>query len=950
MKKQSIKQRREQEKAQRMNAYKKLDADRNAQMAAEKAAKEEAEKQKRLKEMQKNLHPVQERTLSAEKKSTAKAAGLKSTFVLGDNELLMTSFGRGNEAIVEKHVTNEQIDDIANPANLNVRKESIYYHIDGRIRDASTDNPLYHREDPRLRDDLIHARPYLERRYYGENFNDNIHIQCIYSTLDVEKILAIHINNIIYTLNNFLRMDGNDLADLIGNLKTYVSYEDFMEKEDRSGYKEIFLKLCRTRQLGYINLQVQVEENEKEKGDKKKTKREKDPNAIQLTQKEFYSILIALGTMRQMLAHGDPKQTIYQVEGFGKNSDITRILDRLYTERITELNKGFLKKAEKNLALLFEAFGVKSPEEKTKYVRDYYDFTVRKQYKNMGFSIKLLREQMTAHVEDAFILRSKDYDSVRGKLYPFVDFAIYRYYRERAAETEKLVGELRASMNEMEKAAIYLEEALRIWPNLKSLILDHILPEMSGTKIKDTKADPDVNPAMLEGVIISPVNVTSFSKFIYMVTLFINGKEINDLLTTLVHQFENIASFMDVMKERGLRSAYVPEFRLFSQSKKVADELRVINSFARMSTPSAKTKKIMLVEAMQVMGIRADETWLDHEVDEMLDVQGKGTQKRGIRNFIINNVIESSRFKYLIRYGNVKKIKGIAKNRKVVSFVLKEIPDTQIARYYNSITGNEGDYREGMRELLADRITGFTFEDISDVRQNDRMANQQEQEEKRQKQALVRMYLAVLYLAMKNLVYVNSRYSLAFHCVERDRLLMNEKYWKGLDNRKALQPEYGYTVFSKWHNEQYPPRPRVRGYLEQNYANADEWAIRTFRNKVEHLDAIRNADLYLDDVKEVTSWFELYHYIMQRRIMDQYEWDSTHPSKYNDGAPIISEHELNPKTREYFQKVKKYGTCCRDFVKALNTPFAYNLPRYKNLSIDGLFDRNRPGSGKMEAE
>lgn len=27
-------------------------------------------------------------------------------------------------------------------------------------------------------------------------------------------------------------------------------------------------------------------------------------------------------------------------------------------------------------------------------------------------------------------------------------------------------------------------------------------------------------------------------------------------------------------------------------------------------------------------------------------------------------------------------------------------------------------------------------------------------------------------------------------------------------------------------------------------------------------------------------------------------------------------------------------------VKALNSPFGYNLPRFKNLSIDALFDKN----------
>ena len=266
------------------------------------------------------------------------------------------------------------------------------------------------------------------------------------------------------------------------NRTLYKPYEEFMKDNDPKGFRQFFLDLCKARQLGYLGLQIRMEAEKGKPGEKKK-KFSPDPNALLLTQEELYYILVALGTMRQMLAHGNPKQNIYQIEGFGKNAAVTRVLDRLYSERIAELNNGFLCKARKNLPLLFEAFGVTDKEEKKTYVCEYYDFTVRKQYKNMGFSIKTLREQMTSKVEEAAVLRSTDYDSVRGKLYPFVDFAIYRYYQENASEGEELVGSLRASMNDVDKDAIYEKEALRIWPKLRSLILVHILPEMNGTKI-----------------------------------------------------------------------------------------------------------------------------------------------------------------------------------------------------------------------------------------------------------------------------------------------------------------------------------------------------------------------------------------------------------------------------------------------------------------------------------
>ena len=44
------------------------------------------------------------------KKSFAKASGVKSVFINND-EIIMTSFGRGNDAVVEKIIKDNNIDD-----------------------------------------------------------------------------------------------------------------------------------------------------------------------------------------------------------------------------------------------------------------------------------------------------------------------------------------------------------------------------------------------------------------------------------------------------------------------------------------------------------------------------------------------------------------------------------------------------------------------------------------------------------------------------------------------------------------------------------------------------------------------------------------------------------------------------------------------------------------------
>ena len=85
--------------------------------------------------------------------------------------------------------------------------------------------------------------------------------------------------------------------------------------------------------------------------------------------------------------------------------------------------------------------------------------------------------------------------------------------------------------------------------------------------------------------------------------------------------------------------------------------------------------------------------------------------------------------------------------------------------------------------------------------------------------------------------------------------------------------------------------------------------------------------------------------------MDQYEQDVKYVR--NHRPEWADRMDLNPKTKQYWKLVKKYKTYCKDYVKALNVPFAYNLARYKNLSINELFDRNNylpKEAGDMEPE
>ena len=136
------------------------------------------------------------------KKSSAKAAGLKSTFVLENNKLLMTSFGNGNKAVIEK-IIDEKVDSINKPEVFSVtpcdKKFKLQPAKRGFAADSLVDNPLKSKKT--AGDDAIHCRKFLERQFFdGNTFNDNIHIQLIYNILDIEKILSVHVNDIVYSV------------------------------------------------------------------------------------------------------------------------------------------------------------------------------------------------------------------------------------------------------------------------------------------------------------------------------------------------------------------------------------------------------------------------------------------------------------------------------------------------------------------------------------------------------------------------------------------------------------------------------------------------------------------------------------------------------------------------------------------------------------------------------
>lgn len=866
------------------------------------------------------------------KKSSVKAAGMKSILV-SENKMYITSFGKGNSAVLEYEVDNNDYNktQLSSKDNSNielggVNEVNITFsskHGFGSGVEINTSNPTHRSgESSPVRWDMLGLKSELEKRFFGKTFDDNIHIQLIYNILDIEKILAVYVTNIVYALNNMLGVKGSESHDdFIGYLSTNNTYKVFTnpngstlsddKKENIRKSLSKFNDLLKTKRLGYFGLE------------EPKTK---DTNALEAYKKRVYHMLAIVGQIRQCVFHDKSRTKKFDLYSFINNiyPEYRDTLDYLVDERFDSINKGFIQGNKVNISLLIDMM---KGYEADDIIRLYYDFIVLKSQKNLGFSIKKLREKMLD--EYGFRFKDKQYDSVRSKMYKLMDFLLFcNYYRKDVGAGEALVRKLRFSMTDEEKEGIYADEAAKLWGKFRN-DFENIADHMNGDVIKELgKADMDFDEKILDSEKKNASDLLYFSKMIYMLTYFLDGKEINDLLTTLISKFDNIKEFLKIMKSSAVnvKCELTTGYKLFNDSQRITNELFIVKNIASMRKPAASAKLTMFRDALTILGI--DDNITDDRISEILKLKEKGKGIHGLRNFITNNVIESSRFVYLIKYANAQKIRKVAKNEKVVMFVLGGIPDTQIERYYKSCV-EFPDMNSSMgakRRELAKMIKNISFEDFKDVKQQ---AKGRENVAKERAKAVIGLYLTVMYLLVKNLVNVNARYVIAIHCLERDfglyKEIIPELASKNLKNDYRILSQ---TLCELCDDRDESPNlflkknKRLRKCVEVDINNADSSMTRKYRNCIAHLTVVRELKEYIGDIRTVDSYFSIYHYVMQRCITKR-EDDTKQEEKIKYEDDLLKNHGYT-----------------KDFVKALNSPFGYNIPRFKNLSIEQLFDRN----------
>jgi hypothetical protein len=833
---------------------------------------------------------------------------------------------------------------------------------------------------------------------------DNVRIQIIHQILDVQKLLGIYITDIIYCINNLrdethldeesdiVGLSMNDDDKLKINLGKMLPYLGFFGDAFRMPPKPKKDKSGKIINQGETSEDVHNKNVLRVLGTMRQTTAHYRNATLPFTKDGKLA-----GKFKKFaeVEKKNPKGKV--VKDTVTKWDAWHVVEEHYANIIQRINDGFCTNAALNLQFLTQLIPAESKEQLTE---DYYRFSILKEGKNLGVNMKHLREVMFGKYYPD--VKDKQHDSYRAKIYGLSDFLLFKHFGGTA--TDEWTPVLRETSDEKAKEKLYEGFAETAWQavgeSLKTLIdnLQSYFKKKNEETVKTKQ--PVLSASLIARVVKKTANFTSFAKLLAFLCNFWEGKEINELLSAYIHKFENIQMFIDTLgKLEGKKPQFSDNYALFNEAAgqragEIARNLRVLASIGKMKPDLDDAKRQLYKAAIETLGISADDyvsdQWLEENVLLNKTEPGYNNRKTDVnpfRNFIAKQVVQSRRFMYLVRYTKPKAVRAVMSNRAIVRYVLSRIADiqdvhiteSQIDSYYQNLPQhNENATTKQKIDALADYLCQYSFEKNVFAQKKGIVLNSQSRDKNvaiEQLKALTGLYLTVAYIAIKNLIKANARYYIAFAAFERDYAMFEKKLgentldkyllpFKFTDStgkeKEGKNESFALTEHLLDGDDENPWTPYV---WDENKNKGENWkALRqhikkfkkhwhftrkwrdifrqdiesakkvnptgllltTARNDAAHLRMLEVIAQYAPDFRkdskgEMESYFELYHFLLQKRMLDK-------------------ESGLNLK--DYKERIDKYRSACKDLVKITYISLGYNLARYKNLTIDALFDED----------
>ena len=841
------------------------------------------------------------------KKSKVKLNGVKAVYHISPDVRVIAAFGRGNNSVLDKHIENGSVEELQNHSDIevNISRKTYSFRKKSLKKDAGQFSV------PDNTNDQLGIREELEKEIFGRKFDDNIHIQAAYAVNDIIKMLAVAANLAETAINGLDR--ENTENDMIGFcIIPHITYQTYAD-DKRSKFKGFIDKVKTQGTFSYfpdILPKFKKEESEEESDNEK-----------------LYYIMCIISLIRNSATHSkssnsDTTDYIFGEFNSANKEALTATADNLIKSKIDFINnKGFSKNQKNNIYRLLKA-KADTPENTARLIRRLYAFIIKKQDKNLGFSLKKLRECAIRSIEYMKYLPSKKYDTVRSKLYTLVDFVVYsylKYHKEGKKFSEEMVDQLRAAESDKDKNIVYCQGAKRLY-NIK------IIKQTIKALIDDIKSDFDqpkdgnkcyqtINDGMKEAEkdFITTDQLSLFTKLIYVLCQFLDGKNINILLSSLISKFQQIEAFNGDIRKLNLnirddgKIGYdSKKYSIFEKSGQISMELDMLRGVIKMDINDLNAYETMIKDALRVIGV--DGSDLDSIYKDYFN------QKNSVAGFFRNNIINSRRFRYIIKYINPSDAYRIIQNENVRNYVLGRMNDAIIDRYACSVGVTTQDKRKELSDILS-KVKFDNFTTLTYINPKDRNKGKKAKEREKPK-AILGLYLTIVYIVVKSLVRINSQYVMAVYHLERDSRLC------GVSSNK----NYPLSMTKRYCDRNNHLLKEKHIVKLERYQNTPQKICTAYRNAIAHLSAVRKGVKYIGDIQKADSYFGIYHYCMQKFL---YSADSAtrHPFAEFVRSIFGDEKELD--------KLRN-GSYSQAILRALNYPFGYNPARYKNLSYEKI--------------
>lgn len=960
------------------------------------------------------------------KKTQAKAMGLKTILSFND-KIAIASFASTKdekashiERITDKEgtpikVATKMFDSSVDKRNVNIKKSiSIENNqINGLFQNDKKDvksticNPYF----KMCGKDYIGIKEAAELRFFGKTFpNENLRVQIAYNIFDIQKILGTYINNIIYSFYNLSRNKEIHNTDIIGTLYVFADYDAQKNTETFNEAKA----LLQDTEAYYCYFDGVFKKSKKSK------KNEGESPEYEKNLRYNFNVLRLLSILRQICMHArvdvpdcsntnnskmsaEALDVLFNISKYfgvainGSSNEIYALLNDIYSNGINEINADFVTHSKNNVYILSKVY----PEMKREdLLKAYYDFVVSKEHNNVGISTRKLKEAIIS--QNIGFIKDTTYDTYRNKLYTIMCFILVTEMNGCYSLKEEMINELRANMNgDDERDAIYSKYAEKVYciaKNKLDTMLNVFAEETKGVQ-DDTRVEKDtkkftngkLDKDEIKGFCLSANNTEDITKIIYFLCKFLDGKEINELCCAMMNKFNGINDLIETAKQCGESVEFVDQYKCLSKCAEISDQIRIVKNISKIRKEITIDNDVIMCDALELLGHKRIEKYqIDSNGKREKDQNGKyvwsndykrfddkfynGKDHR-LRNFVINNIIKSKWFFYVVRYNNPAECQKIMKNNKLVKFAFDSLPNLQIQRYYRSVFGDEQMLEmPDMRIKLQKKILNLSINGILDeiaLLSKDEMERQDVSSEKEKNKSLIRLYLTIVYLITKSMVKINTRFSIACATLERDYELLcqpkdSKLVWKEGAQAIALTRKFlnhDKVLFEKHYKregeiaklpreERKPLRKendqllKDTHYTKHSYIyivnNLNSFTMANYvyknrelpiinekndnmkcfvemRNNVMHLNIVHNMVDYVEEVKNITSYYAFYCYILQRIIVGD------------------NPNEKNQLKAKYGKALQESGIYNKSFMWELNLPFAYNLPRYKNLSNEKLF-------------